>query len=483
MRIGVGGLYHESHAFAAELTSLSDFELVRGEQFFHQYAGTRTSMAGFLGAAPTDWDVHPLLYATATPSGALTREAYRSIRDELVRKIKVARLDGLFLILHGAMCVDDMVDAESDLLGAVRGCLPPGAPIVVTIDLHANVSERFVELVDAVVSYKTYPHVDPYERAVDATGILDRIMRGQVRPVTAVRKLPLVVPVQAGETGREPIKSAIDLAVEMEARAHVLSASVVCGFPYGDEPRVGPAFIVTTDDRSDLASALADELAQYVWERREQLRVRNYAPEQAVKMASAAPRRPVVLVDVSDNVGGGSAADGTAILEQLFERKTNSALVTINDPEAVQWAKKAGLGGDFDGVVGGKTDDLHGPPVRVRGQVTRLLDDGRIRFQGPYMTGLPHDMGPAAVVHSQGIDIVLTSERTPPFDAAYLTALDVDPKQYGIIVAKSAIAWQAAFGPIAAEAIMVDGPGITTVQLDTLPYKRLPRPIFPLDEL
>src|SRR5690606_13290385 len=373
--------------------------------------------------ARPDWDVRPLLYATATPSGAVERRAYEAIRDELVQRIAGAQLDGLLLILHGAMFVEGMEDAEADLLAAVRQVLPPGKPLAVTIDLHANVSQAVVDQADVIVAYKTYPHVDAYDRAVEATRLLDRMLRGEVRPATALRKPPLIMPVQAGETQRQPMKAVMELAAAIEARPHVLTASVVQGFAYADEERVGTAVLVTTDGRPDLAGAYADELAQFLWERREQLRIRNYTPEEAVRLAAAAPAGPVVLADVADNVGGGSAADGTAILVELLRQRAPSALVTINDPEAVAGAFAAGMGGVFRGEVGGKTDRFHGAPVPVEGRVVRLLADGRIRYMGPYMPGQPHDMGRSAVVRSGGVDIVLTSNRTPPFDAAYLHAL------------------------------------------------------------
>lgn len=483
MRIGVGGCFHESHAFAAQLTPLADFDLVRGPEFVRRYAGTRTSMAGVLDAAPPEWEIVPLLYATATPSGTVERAAYETIRDELVRRVQEARLDGLLLILHGAMVVDGMVDAEADLLAAVRRHLPAGVPLVVTIDLHANVSAQVVDLADAVVAYKTYPHVDAYDRAVDATRILARMLRGEVRPVMALRKPPLIMPVQAGETERQPMKALMERAAAMEIHRDVLNVSVVPGFPYADEERVGTSIIVTTNGRPDLARELADELVQFLWEHRRELVVRNHSVEEAVRMALAAPAGPVVLADVADNVGGGSAADGTAILVELLRQRAPSALVTINDPEAVAGAFAAGMGGVFRGEVGGKTDRFHGAPVPVEGRVVRLLADGRIRYLGPYMPGQPHDMGRSAVVRSGGVDIVLTSKRTPPFDAAYLHALNLDPASYHIIVVKSAVAWRAAFGSVAKQAIMVDAPGITTVRLETLPYRNLRRPVFPLDDL
>lgn len=483
MRIGVGGCFHESHGFAARLTPLSDFDLVRGKHFVEEYAGTRTSMAGFLDAAPRAWEVVPLLYATATASGPLERRAYEAIRGELAERVAAARLNGLFLILHGAMCVDGMTDAEADLLRTVRRALPNGAPLVVTIDLHANVSPQVAALADAIVGYKTYPHVDAYERAVDATRILVRMLQDDVRPAVSLAKPRLIMPVQAGETDRQPMKDLMALAAEVESRPHVLNVSVVPGFPYADEERVGTSILVTTDNRPDLGAQYADELAQVLWMRRDELRIRNHTPEEAVAMALATEAGPVVLADVADNVGAGSSADGTAILAELLRRGVPSALVTINDPEAVERAFEAGLGGGFSGLIGGKTDDFHGEPVFVEGEVIRLLADGRIRYHGPYMPGQPHDMGRTAVVRTGGVDIVLTSNRTPPFDRAYLTALHLDPVTYRIIVAKSAVAWQAAFGSLARQAIAVDAPGITTARIETLRYRNVRRPVFPLDDI
>lgn len=483
MRIGVAGFYHESHAFGTPMTGLEQIDLVRGERYFTTYTGTRTSMGGVIDAAPDDWEMVPLVYATATPSGTITSAAYQQIRDELIQGVAAAHLDGIILILHGAMSVEGIEDAEGDLLEQVRSVLRRPKPLVVTVDLHANLSERMVALADLINGYKTYPHTDPYDRAVEATKLLARMLKGEVSPVAHLEKPPLLPPVQAQGTDRAPMRELITMAQEMERDPRVLNVTVTAGFPYGDEPRVGMGLLVTTDGNPELAARLAAQLRRYAWEHREAFCVENPSAQEAVAEAMASPEWPVVLVEVADNVGGGSAGDGTELLRELLAAEAEGALITINDPQAVQEAFRAGLGGRVSTMVGGKTDRLHGDPVPVVGQVIRLRADGLFRFVGSYMTGQPHDMGPAAVIRSGGVDIVLTSKRVMPFDVAYLQVLEIDPAAYRIIVAKSAIAWKAAFGDICQRSIEVDTPGITTVHLDRLPYQRLRRPLFPLDRL
>lgn len=481
MRVGAGGVFHESHSFAVPMTGLSQFTVVRGEEFVRTYRGTRTSMGGVLDAAPADWTLVPILYATATPSGTVTAEAYRQIRDGIVRDVERENLDALILILHGAMSVEGLFDSEGDLIEQVRRVFARPRPVVVTIDLHANLSERLVELADLIDGYKTYPHVDPYDRAVEAVGLMGRIARGEVRPAAHLTKPPILPPVQAQGTERSPMRELIAMAREMETNPRVLNVTVTAGFPYGDEPRVGMGFLVTTDGDADLARRLADQLGDHAWNHRRSFRVENPSPAEAVRAAIDSPEWPVVLVDVADNVGGGSAADGTVLLRELIDQGAPGALVTICDPAAVEAAFAAGASGEFAAAVGGRTDAHHGPPVRVEGKVVRLLSDGRIRYRGSYMTGQPDDMGRSALIRSGGIDLVLTSRRVMPFDVAYLLALDVHPADYRIIVAKSAVAWRSAFGDICRKAIEVDTPGITTIHLERLPYRHLKRPLYPMD--
>jgi microcystin degradation protein MlrC len=481
MRFGLAGVFHESHSLARPHTGLEQFSRYSGEQMLANWRGTRTELGGEIAAAAQfGFDLVPLLYFTATPSGPVTQEAFGTILEAITRGIQDAGpLDGMLLVLHGAMVVEGQADAEGLLLQQLKGMMGD-RPVVSTLDLHGNISERMVAFSDLLVGYDTYPHVDAYERGLEAGMGLLRIARGEIRPAAALEK-PLLLPVpQSMPTASQPMQDLLQLAHEMETDPRVVNATVAGGFAYSDEKRAGMSLLVTTNGDPDLARSLARQLAALAWERRGQFLIRNVAPATAVQRAIGAQQTPVVLVDIADNVGAGTPADGTVLLEELLRQGATGALVTICDPESVSQCDAAGEGAEVALRVGGKTDPYHGGAVPVRGQV-RLLADGRFRHVGPYMTGQLADMGRTAVVEAGGVELVLTSRRQAPWDRGYLQVLGIDPAVKRIIVAKAAIAWQSAFGDIAREVITVDTPGITTARLETLPLYQIRRPIFPLD--
>jgi microcystin degradation protein MlrC len=481
MRIAIGGAYHETHSLATPQTPLEAFSLYRGPQLLETYGGTRTELGGAISAADGDVALVPLLFAYTLPSGPIERGAYEAIASELVRGVEREQPDALFLVLHGAMLVEGMSDAEGELLERLRAVLGE-RPLAVTVDFHANLSERVVGQTDLLVGYKTYPHVDPYDRARECFQLLLRQLKGEIRPVSAIRKLPLITPPPTQETSREPMRSLIARAVAMEGLPGVLTASVTGAFAYADEPRTGMACVVITDGDRALAERLAGELADQAWAARAEFRVESFSPAAAVRQALAFPG-PVALVDVADNVGGGTAADGTVILAELMAAGATGALVTLRDAEAVAQAFAAGEGGLLETRVGAKTDRYHGEPVPVSARVLRLQPDGRWRFVGAYMTGQPGNAGRMALVRVDGVDIVLTEQRITPMDRGYLDRLKIDPCAYRIFVVKGALAWKTGFGDLVERDLFVDAPGITPIALSALPYRRLTRPIYPLDPM
>jgi microcystin degradation protein MlrC len=251
------------------------------------------------------------------------------------------------------------------------------------------------------------------------------------------------------------------------------------GFPYADVPDLGASVLIYATE-AEPAARTADDLARMIWQARDRFRPELMAVDQAVRTAIAASETPVVLAEAADNVGGGSADDGTVVLDALLKHGAKDAVIVIADPEAVTAAEAVGVDGAFDGLVGGKVDRLHGAAVRVQGRV-QLLTDGRYRHTGSYMTGYETSMGRTAVIEAGGIKIVLTSLRTMPFDAGQLHSVGIESEAMRIIVAKSAIGWRAAYGSIAKQAITVDSPGIATSNLARLSFKKRPSPLYPLE--
>jgi len=479
-RIGIGGIWHETNTFARGLTSLADFTVWRGAELVEAHAGTGTEIGGALeacrrlGARAT-----PLLAASSLPGPTVASEAREVLWDRLLSELRAALpLDGVVLVLHGAMVSEDDEDPESTLVRAVRAAVR-GLPLAVTLDLHANPGAGVLEEPDLLLAYDTYPHVDSHERGEEAVALLLELIEGAPRPEVAWRRLPLLT-CPLGQASRgAPMSDLLSLLRRWEKSPEIVSASLVPGYPYADVPRLGFT-VVACGREPGAAEACADALAEAVWARRGEFARRLESPERAVERALAASGGPVVLADVADNVGGGSPGDGTALLRALLEAGAAGAVVVLWDPEGVAAAARAGETAEIELEVGGKSDGLHGPPLPVRGKVARI-HEGRYRRTGTYMPGQAVDMGLCAVLVVDGVELVLTSRRVMPFDRDHLEVMGIDPLSRRVLVTKSAVAWQAALGDAAAECIYVDGPGICTCQLDRLPYERVRRPVFPLD--
>jgi microcystin degradation protein MlrC len=360
-------------------------------------------------------------------------------------------------------------DADGEIARRLRAEAGPGLPIVVTHDLHANISEQMVSNCTALIVYKTYPHLDQRERGLQAAEIMGRTVRGEVNPVQAISKPPMILNIVCQYTGNEPMKSIMQAVRETENYPKVLAASLAESYQYADVAEMGPSFVVVTDNDQELADNEAQRLADLLWNSRDQLRFDLPDPAEAVRHAQQSEQTPVVLVDMGDNIGGGSAGDSTFILSELLHQQAESWLVVIADPEAVLACMKAGIGASLTLNVGGKTDDLHGEPVRVFGRVKCLHDGKYVETVARHGGGRYRDQGLTAVLELPGempdvsSYLILTTRREPPFSLQQILSVGIQPHWQRILVVKAAIAYRAAYEPIAGEIIEVDTGGLTAV--------------------
>lgn len=481
MRLITGGIAHETHSFSAEPTTVETFDVARGDELL-EFAGTNHSVGGVVDACrDLGIDLAPTMYAGDMSTGVPDRHTFEALLGEMCDRVAAALpADGIVLTLHGAMVAEDFPDAEAEVVRRVRALAGADTPIAVTLDLHANIGQAMVDAADVVTCYDTYPHTDAAERAREAVALLARTIRGELRPTIALAKPPLMPVPQAMATAEGPFKTIFDRAHQMEASGAALTVTVAGGFPYADVPEAGVGFLVTTDADPATARRLADELAHLAWSLRDQMIVRNTPTADAVAEAIAFPEGPVMLVDVGDNIGGGTPGDGTVLLAELLAQDAREATVVIADPEAVEAAFAAGVGETIRVAVGGKTDCLHGEPVPIVGRV-RLLGDGEWVHEGPENAAVPAAMGRTAVLRCGGINLVLTSRKSMPGDQQQLKSVGIDPARQHIIVVKAAVRWRGGFAPIAKRAIYVDTPGLGSVDLSRFPYRNIRRPIFPLD--
>ncbi|GIE99938.1 M81 family metallopeptidase [Paractinoplanes rishiriensis] len=480
MRIGLGGIWQETNTFAPQVTTLEDFrryQLFEGPELVSALAGTGTELGGAIGAARFH-RVEPvgLLFGAALPAGTVDRAAFETMLAAVVERARHGPvLDGLVLSLHGAMVVDGHPDPEAEIVAVLRDALG-SLPIGVTLDYHANAGERLAGLADVLCGYRSYPHTDMAERGAEALEAVLRMVRSGRRPRTHLVKLPLLTVPHAQEDAAEPMRSILAAAEALRAEPGVWAASALPGFAYAETDRLGFAVYVAADYR---AEELARELAATVWERRAEFAAPLVDPDQAAAAVTQGAG-PVVLVDVADNVGGGSPGDGTAMLHALARQRVSGAVAVLWDPGAVD--RIFGVTGDAVVVqAGGHSDPAMGPPFLAEGRVRRYDGVTYLR-SGSYMRGQRVDMGRVAVVQAPIGEIVLTERRVVPFDDDHLAAVEVRPRQARAIVAKGAIAWKAAFGPYCARSIYVRTPGYCPAAVDQLPYRDRPTPLYPLDQ-
>jgi microcystin degradation protein MlrC len=387
MRIASAGIQHETNTFSDVPTTLADFErdsdcgpeFSGSDRIVELYRDTNTIHGGyFAGAADVGATIQPLLCTRAQPSGRVEQKAFEQLLSLTLDRLRDSLpVDGVLLDLHGAMATDDHDDAEGEIIGRVRELAGQATPVVVTLDLHANITRKMAELSDVLIVFETYPHVDMYDRGIEAVQILSRIIRGEIRPVQAYRQLPLITlpPMQC--TLREPMQSLRTHLAELKSRADVVTASIAMGFPFADIADAGVSVLVTSNGDPEAAARTADELAARVWSLRDELQPKLTTVQEAMEYARQleADSGPVIFADGSDNPGGGAPCDGTVALRALIDANFQDSVVGIlHDPETVAQAHAAGVGATIDAAIGGKTDDRHGETIHVPARVSVLSD-------------------------------------------------------------------------------------------------------------
>ena len=487
MRIAVLGLSHESNTYSPVPASLDRWLAagpVEGADLFDRYASSEASLAGYLElASEPGIDLVPLVFYDLTPMGAITADAFETMAGRLVAGLeRHGPWDAILLALHGAAVSEGYRDADGEILRRVRSMAGPDVPIGLVLDMHANISPAIVEHATLVTTYMTNPHLDARRRARLAADLTLSTVREEIRPVMALEMPPLAVNILRQGTDDSPMRELVALAHVQARRPGVLAMSVAEGFPYADVEEMGMAFLCVTDGDPDLASEAARIVAGEAWRMRSQLDGKAVAIEDALLRAANDARRPIVLLDVGDNVGGGSPGDSTHVLAAARRLGIGGLFQSLCDPEAVRACQEAGVGGTVSISVGGKTDGLHGEPVPITGTV-RLLDGGKFEDPGATHGGFRfYDAGDRAVVHTaEDHLLMLISLPMGNTSLQQLISAGIDPLERQVIVAKGVHSPRAAFEPIAADMIWMATPGCTTADLGRLDYRHRRRPMFPYE--
>lgn len=482
-KIGLAGFLHETNTFSNTPTPLENFvnqsgfypELMRGDAILQLANGRiNISSSGFLQKAKSlGLEVVPLLWCGTEPSQSVPQDVFDTIMGWILDELKSnAPYDGLYLDLHGAMVYGDLKDGETEILRQVRQVVGD-IPIVASLDLHGNITKECFELADALVGYRTYPHVDAYEVGEWSAELMAYLVDG--KPVfKAFRQAPFLMPATTQPTTKEPAKSLYDLLPELENRESVLSASIMEGFNACDLPDTGPS-IFTYAKTQKAADDAADYLMDEMLAREPQYSVEMYKVPEAVKKAKEIAEStlgPVLLIDVQDNAGGGSPSDTVWLIEELIKQDVKRAAVGVLwDPETAAKAHAAGEGAVLELSLGGKSLPGHHPYKAVF-KVEKLFEGDFIGV-GPMVKGRRLNLGKMVQLRVRELRIAVSSERMQALDRSLFQTVGIEPSMMKVLGLKSANHYRADFGPIASAIINVDAPSAIIEDPVNIPYQNL----------
>ena len=478
MRIAIGGFLHESHSFAPLPTGWRQFIETGGFPTLQHPASLLDTLrpisvpaAGAIEVAElAGVGLCPLVWAFANPAGPVTREAFERIAGLLIgalsNALEAGPLDGVYLDLHGAMVSDDFADAEGELLRRVRAVVGPEVPITASLDPHANMTALMVELSDALVPFRTYPHVDMREAGGQAMRLLLRLASGEKRWSKTFRTVDFLIPITSQCTMVEPMAGVMAARARLGAEAAELAYCF--GFPYADFPGCSQAVASYGDPAA--ADALVAEIAG-----RESAFMGGVMPaadavRQAIAIAGTASR-PVIIADTQDNPGGGGHGDTTGLLAELIAQGAQGAVLAVmNDAEAAAACHAAGQGATLSLALGGKSD---GAPLAVTGTI-EALTDGEFTLSGPMGAGNPAGLGPCALLRvAPGVRVVIVSRKMQAHDQEVFRHIGVEPAAQKIVAVKSSVHFRAHFQPIAEAVLVAAAPGPVVADPATLPFTNL----------
>jgi microcystin degradation protein MlrC len=487
-RILVAEFMHETNTFSVQLTGEDAFRhssCYVGEDVRAVFRGTRTSMGAALEAADKfGWNlVHPLA-THANPSGRVTDAAFETFAAMMLGATD--GLDGVLLHLHGAMATESSDDGEGELLSRLRQRLGPDVPIIVVLDLHATVTAAMANNANALISYRTYPHIDQYERTWQAAALLQKAMAEPVKPCVALARRPILYALDGGRTTSPPVRELLRRADEIEAAGRALVVSIQAGFSSADVQDIGPSVAVTGYDRAS-AQAIAEELMDYVWDQRKFSSIHFTPLADAIAQArdgQDGAAKPLIIADYSDNPGSGAYGDATALLKAVLDADLqNVGFHAICDGEAAAQAQAAGVGNSVTLRLGGKVDPtMGGGPLEITAHVVAITD-GRFIAYGPMGGGAWRNHGLSVLLRVRGVEIIVISHNGQATDLAQFTSLGLDPTRKATVVVKSMQHFRAAFEPIAREVLEVDTGALSTRNFKERPYRHVRRPIWPLDDI
>ncbi|WP_062270359.1 M81 family metallopeptidase [Endozoicomonas arenosclerae] len=487
MRALIAMLKHETNSFSPLVTDLNRFAewtLLYNEHIPEKLAGTNTAIGGYIKLLDElkIQQITPVA-AEAMPSGPIDDETFWQLKEKIINQL--AGAEACFLDLHGAMITQSNLDAEGLLLKEIRQQYPD-LPIAVSLDFHANVSQKMVELADVICGYHTYPHTDMKETGLRAGRLLMDQVSGKTNPVMKLGQIPVLPHTLRQGTDDEPFKSLMKLCRSREQLDRVLDISLFGGFPLSDTPDTGPSVVIITNNDPELAEKVCDEIVEAAWQCRKEMIYSPVSSEEIFKKA-AGLKQTTLLLDHCDNCGSGGTQDVMTVIREVIQHNLkNVAVAAVWDPAAVQLMQVAGIDQIITVELGGKTNmealGLKGEPLTLTGRV-KTLTNGRWTLGGPMYGGISINMGPTAVFECGELEIIVTSHHIEPWDKGIFIACGINPELKRYLLLKSRIHHRESFASITRNELLIDGIGVTSSNYSQFPFQNLRTPLYPFDEI
>lgn len=487
-RVAIGQISSESNHFVSASCDLEFFNhtgYVLPHRNLFQLREMDNEVAGMLSVLESEnIDIVPLLAARANSAGPLSASCYDYLKSGLLDVLKeTGKVDGVLLSHHGSMTSVDEDDTEGDISSSIREIVGPDVPIVMTLDLHANVTGRMVRATNAILGYEKYPHEDVYNTGSRAARLLLSTLRGKIRPVMAHAKIPMLLTAFHGSTEENaPFGKLMREAKSLEREAGLVSASLFFVGSYIDVPEIGSSVLVVSDNELERSISAVLTMAEKFWRIRREFDVLIFNVADAIARGRMIEGGPILLLDTSDTTGGGAAGDGIGVLKGLLNAGvTESSLLTIVDPDAVQQCLRTGRDKQVTISLGHKVDPRWGNPIEVTGKVIDV-SDGRFRYAGGLMGGLWSSMGPSVVFSIGHIKVLITSYATYEWANEQYASVNLDPTKAKFVGVKNMMNFRNSYGETMKAYFVLDLPGPTPPDMRMLSFQRVQRPIYPLDQ-
>lgn len=486
-RVALLGIYHESNTFINAPTTLPDFQnshLLKGQEILTEYSGAYHEIGGMIEVLNEhNIEIVPIMFAEATPGGTVATGTFETLTSDMFDALdKALPVDGCLVVPHGAGVAEHFPDMDGHWLGELRKITGPGMPIVGTLDPHANGSRKMIEATNALVAYSTNPHIDQRETGRKAADLLVQFLHKKISPVQAITQAPVAISIEQQYTAKEPCLSLYQYAQDISKEPGILSISILLGFPYADVNEMGTSFIVVSDNDLTAAQNAGERLRNYITGKKNDFVGKKHDINAVMPTLANLPK-PVLMLDMGDNVGGGSPGKSAYLLNAVEEFGGYKSFICIYDPGAALKASSYQVHDQFDLIVGDK-DEIF-PAQQYSGTVELLkITDGKFKEKNPRHGGqVNYNMGLTAIVRTlAGNIIMINSLRVPPFSLSQLTSFEVNPADFDIIVAKGVNAPIAAYSPVCPTIIQINTPGVTQADMTLFNFKNRRKPLFPFEQ-